>query len=154
MFWLICVQIFLTVFKNDWGRVDAFCKLETNLSEKSVEVFCNAFQVFHFFVSYANFFGEILLLNCFFSKSSFNHGSCFPYIIFVFDYFLNVFYCLKQSLIVFAFIFIFCHFLFLETSHTVVVYVSKVFLSQLLSSDFQYLLSFSFEKRHHKYKEI
>lgn len=72
--------------------------------------------------------------------------------------FWTFFYCLKQSLIVFAFIFIFCHFLFLETSHTVGVYVSKVFLSQLLSSDFQYLcfelLSFSFEKRHHKYKEI
>ena len=101
------------------------------------------FRFLNFLISYTNVFGEMLLLNFFFPKSFFNHGPCFPYITLYLnikvEYFLNILLFFQTFAYSFCIHLHFFHFLFLETSHTVVAYVSKISLSQLLSTDFEYL---------------
>ena len=123
-----------------------FVELNTNpISVKNL-IKCSANSKFWFSCFYTKSFGEILVLNCFFINSFFNLVPCFPYkflSIWLLKWnnkvFLNGF--LMFQIVAYSFCIHpqFFHFWFLETSHTVVAYVSKNFLSQLLSRDLEYL---------------
>ena len=64
------MQSLQIVFKSDSGRVDVFRNVETNLSEKFVEVFCNAFQTFHVFV-WAQIYDDVFCKSRFQEKLSY-----------------------------------------------------------------------------------
>ena len=132
-------------FKSDWGRVDVSCKVETNVSEKFVEVFCIDFQIFDFFISYTIFFAKF----CFWIVSFPIASLIRDHVFLILSLYLTVKVEQWSFFVVFSLFqtvaYSFCiylhffYFSFLETSHTVVAYVWKICLYQLFSRDFEYL---------------